>query len=854
MKMNMKPFTFIVALSFLLGQNATENKPQQTTPGKTTTPPKKKTMEEALKNKKEIPGLFTLYQDLDNGKLHMLIKEDQLDKEYIHFVHGLNGQLNAGVFKGNYRGARIFKLNRYFNRIEFEVQNNSFYFDPNSPLSKSSDANISTAILASSNIVAEKEGTVLIGIDNVFLSEALHQISRGITPGSPNKNPFKMGKIAKERTKYITPIKNYPENTDLIVQYVYSNPMPTNRGSDRGLTDARSVNVTLQHTILQLPNNDYKPRFEDPRIGYFSTQTTDMTSPDDVTPYRDMIHRWNLKKKDPDQTKSEVKKPITWWIENTTPNEFREIVKEGVLLWNKAFEQAGFINAIEVKIQPDNADWDAGDIRYNVLRWTSSPNPPFGGYGPSFVNPRTGEILGADIMLEYVYFTNRVKYEKIYDTFSSSDDINEGHSNLCFAPSFFHQGNMLASILSSPLENFSELEQHRIIYESLISLTLHEVGHTLGLNHNFYSSNLHSLKNIHDRHITEPIGLTSSVMDYVSSNISPDKKHQGQFYTTTPGPYDIWAIQYGYEQEKTNPQDEIERQNTLLDKSTNNELKFGNDADDMRSPGKGIDPRIMIGDQSTDPVNYAKERMDIIRKTYPTLKRKFDVQGESYHAMKDAFMVLNREYANSSRTISRYVGGVYMDRSMSGQVGKNIPFRPVPKNDQKWAMTLLSKYVFAPDAFNIPKELFSYLQYERRGFSGTRDPNLNDLFLGIQKGILDQLLHKNVLKRITNSEFYGNTYNINEMMEDLTTSCFSYDSGSNVNLVRRNLQVELTNRLIKILHNKKNVYDHISVSAAHSNLIQIKKYTIKSSGMNEATKAHRKYLTYQIDRALKSNN
>ena len=179
----------------------------------------------------------------------------------------------------------------------------------------------------------------------------------------------------------------------------------------------------------------------------------------------------------------------------------------------------------------------------------------------------------------------------------------------------------------------------------------------------------------------------------------------------------------------------------------------------MRSPGKGIDPRIMIGDQSTDPVNYAKERMDIIRKTYPTLKRKFDVQGESYHAMKDAFMVLNREYANSSRTISRYVGGVYMDRSMSGQVGKNIPFRPVPKNDQKWAMTLLSKYVFAPDAFNIPEELFSYLQYERRGFSGTRDPNLNDLFLGIQKGILDQLLHKNVLKRITNSEFYGNTYN-----------------------------------------------------------------------------------------------
>ena len=189
--MKIKPFVFIVFFSFSLAQNATENKPQPATSGKTLTPPKKKTMEEALKNKKEIPGLFALYQDLENGKLHMLIKEDQLGKEYIHFVHGLNGQLNAGVFKGNYRGARIFKLNRYFNRIEFEVQNNSFYFDPSSPLSKSSDANISTAILASSNVIAEKDGTILIGIDNVFLSEALHQIPRGTTPGSPNKNPFK---------------------------------------------------------------------------------------------------------------------------------------------------------------------------------------------------------------------------------------------------------------------------------------------------------------------------------------------------------------------------------------------------------------------------------------------------------------------------------------------------------------------------------------------------------------------------------------------------------------------------------------------------------------------------------------
>ena len=169
------------------------------------------------------------------------------------------------------------------------------------------------------------------------------------------------------------------------------------------------------------------------------------------------------------------------------------------------------------------------------MRWTSSPRPPFGGYGPSFVNPRTGQILGADIMLEYVYFTNRVKYEKIFDTFAS-DEMQ------CLAGNHIQQGNMFGLMVMGDVSNYSNLEQHRIIYESLVKLTLHEVGHTLGLSHNFYSSKLHSFKNIHQRHITEPVGLTSSVMDYVSANVGINSKNHGQFYTTTPGPYDIWAI------------------------------------------------------------------------------------------------------------------------------------------------------------------------------------------------------------------------------------------------------------------------------------------------------------------------
>ena len=841
----------VLSLIFGQGPPAGQTTGAKTGQNKPTEPPKMKPMEEALKNTKEIPGLITLYQDTTSGKLYMLIKKDNLDKEYIHFIYGANGHNNTGITRGWPYYSKVIKLKKYFTRIEFEIQNNSFYFDPNNPLSRSSEANITTAILASSFIVSEKDGGMLIGVDNVFLTEALHQISRGFIPGGPNKNPFKIGRLAKERTKYLS-INNYPENTDLIVQYVYTNPTPTNWGSDNGLTDPRSVNVSIQHSFIQMPENNYQPRYEDPRIGYFSTQVTDMTSPDDPTPYRDLIHRWHLEKKNPDQARSEVKTPIVWWIENTTPNEFRDAIKEGVLGWNKAFEKAGLINAVDVQVQPDDADWDAGDIRYNVLRWTSSPNPWFGGLGPSFTNPKTGQILGADIMLEYVWFTNRVKYEKLYETFSG--DANRHQGNVCYAGESIQQGNLFGTIaLGKGVENFSQLEQHRLLYEGLVDLVLHEVGHTLGLNHNFYASQMHSFNNIHDRHITEPVGLYSSVMDYTSVNIGPDPKHHGQYYSTVPGPYDIWAIEYGYTPSLENPEDEKERVKTLLNKSTKNEYGFGNDADDMRSPGKGIDPRIMVNDMSNDPVGYAQQRMDIIKSLYPNLLKRYEQPGESYHAFRDAFSTLNREYAACTRVISRYIGGVYMDRSMVGQSGKEEPFVPVPKDEQKWAMTLLNSYVFAPDAFKVPGEIYNYLQSQRRGFSGTKDPKIHDMVLSIQSGILNQVLHINVLKRIADTELYGNNYSLNEMMEDLTTTCFSADAGSNVNSMRRNLQAEYTKRLIQIVLNKGKIkYDHISVSAAFENLNKIKKYVSRVSGMDDATKSHRKYISYRIDKALET--
>ena len=322
-------------------------------------------------------------------------------------------------------------MKKFFNKIDIVVENSSYYFDPKNPLSKSSKSNINEPLIISEEIIAYNDDSTkfLIDADKIFLSESFQQVKSSYPPGYKG---FKLGSLSKSKTRYSS-IKNYPENTDVIVDYVYENKYPNKRGS-QAITDSRVVTVKIQHSLINLPKNDYKPRMDDPRIGYFHTQTNDMTSIDQIN-YKDMIHRWNLEKKNPKQKLSDPKNPIVWWIENTTPYEFRDIIKEGVESWNLAFESAGFSNAIKVEIQPDDADWDAGDIRYNVLRWTSSPNPPFGGYGPSFVNPRTGEIIGADIMLEWVYITNRIKYDYLYenqDSYNQVESLTDFDDHQCF--------------------------------------------------------------------------------------------------------------------------------------------------------------------------------------------------------------------------------------------------------------------------------------------------------------------------------------------------------------------------------------------------------------------------------------
>ena len=783
---------------------------------------KKKLIEDIVKDFEKKEGFFITYLDPKKGKTYLEINEDQLDKDIIYFAHIMNGVASLGV-KGSFIDNGVLKAEKTYESIKLTRINTNFQFKENDQLAKSKGSNVSDSVIAVIPIKAknEDENSFLVDITGLLLSESLTSLK---PISSPDSGPsFRWGGISPKKSS-IRGIFNYPQNTDFEVDYVFENP-PSRYYEEEDAADYRNITVSVRYSFIQPPKNNFIARIADQRVGYFTTRVTDLSSKD-VTPYRDLVERWHLEKADPEKEISPPVKPITFWLENTTPIELRDFIVEGVLAWNEAFLKAGFENAIEVKIQPDDADWDAGDIRYNVLRWTSSPNPPFGGYGPSFVNPRTGEILGADIMLEWVYLTNRINLKKLVP-----------NKYMCSHGSLVQEGKLLADLIND--------DDPEVIKQSIIRLTLHEVGHTLGLNHNFKASHLHNATDIHNKEITSKLGLTSSVMEYPAVNLAPVGVKQGDYYDVKPGLYDQWAIEFGYR-----PDLDEDKRKALLERSDEPELMFANDADDMRRPGKGIDPRAMISDLSNEPIKHALQRIELMDEVQKTLLEEFEP--ETWEEYRNSITTILREKSRALSTASRFIGGIYVNRSTPEQKSDLSPYEVAPLELQIKAINLIKQYGFSDDAFYIQPEIMKVIQKERRGFDfygEKEDFHYHEEVLDIQQNVLNHLLHPDVLSRIIDSSLYGEHYPLEVMFNDLTEAIFD-TSNKEISGIKRNLQIDYTKRLLDIL--KARYHDEISASAALKELRKIEKLSKKSS-TDLSLKNHREYLYWLIDKSINNN-
>lgn len=821
----------------------------------TSKPKKSVGITDKIKTSKKLDGLFTLYQDTTTGSVQLYVKKNQLGKDFIYQSFSISGPTQFFLNQSMHRYTLVFNIKKAFDKIEFSIANTSFYYDADNPVSKTKDVDKPEAVFYAEKLAAEDSTGYLISADGLFISEKLDAVKPATIPGMPNFG-FSLGGLNPLKSKYNT-IRSFPDNTDVVVDMAYDNPNAfASGGAD--ITDPRYVRVRMQHSFITMPENNFTPRRDDPKVGYFFEQVTNQTSISPV-PYKDMIDRWSLKKKDPSASVSEPVEPIVYWVENTTPVEYRQTIVDAGLKWNDAFEKAGFKNAVQMKIMPDDATWDPADIKYNVIRWVASAQPSYGAIGPSFVNPRTGQILGADITIEWFSGSSTPIADELYNGVPASSNHNDEHfvpgmDSKHYATCTMAQelkAQLIAGMTVADANDASPAEIKEMHQQFLTYLVMHEMGHTLGLNHNMKSSQMLSPAEINNKDITRKIGLIGSVMDYPAINIALDKSKQGDYYTTRSGPYDLWAIEYGYAE--FSPAEEEAGLRKILSRSTDPKLAFGNDGDDMRAAGKAMDPRVNVNDLTSDAIAYAEDRFKLVNNIMGKLVQKYSKPYQSYAELRSRYAALNGQRNGMMSAVSRYIGGIYVDRSTPEQNSLNKPFTPVPLATQKKAMEMLSKYVFAPNAFDADAQVFAYLQPQRRGFNQNGngdDYRITNVILSNQVfGAIAHILHPATLQRITNSRLYGNQYSVADVMSDLAKACFDADMKGNVNVYRQYLQTAFVKTASDIVEIKF-AYDDVAKAAALNTLRKIKTQLAAAVSTNEESKAHRANLVFLINKVL----
>tara|TARA_B100000161_G_scaffold187278_1_gene135388 strand:+ start:2039 stop:3040 length:1002 start_codon:yes stop_codon:yes gene_type:complete len=333
-------------------------------------------------------------------------------------------------------------------------------------------------------------------------------------------------------------------------------------------------------------------------------------------------------------------------------------------------------------------------------------------------------------------------------------------------------------------------------------------------------------------------------MDYDPINIAPEGVEQGNYFPTEPGPYDIWAITFGYTQDMK----DADREN-LLSQSTKPELIFGTDDDAMGSPGSNTDPRNKRYDMSSDPITYTVQRLQIIDNKINELPEIFNEPGSTYTELKATFDSLLRDKGRFAESIAIQIGGVYSNRLVVGQESGMTPFEVVPYTEQKRAMNALNDYLFANDAFVFSPDILKLLQSEKRAASygnSDDDPKVHDRVLRMQMSALSFILHPRVMKRLTNSSKYGNEYLPDEVLQDIFDGIFV--AREIPNTFKMNLQSAYVDGLIAAMADER--YDEISRSAIFNSLIKIRNYSNSSYG-NKMVKGHFDYLNWKVNNALK---
>ncbi|MCL6480110.1 MAG: zinc-dependent metalloprotease [Firmicutes bacterium] len=618
------------------------------------------------------PGVFTVHRIKD--KLYYEIPPAELGREFL-WVNQIKRTTPGVGYGGQALGNRIVRWTRNGNRILLRSVVYESVADPNHPVRQAVDAAQNETIIMAFDIEAfGPNGSMVIDVTPLFTTEVAELSARA-----------RLRARGFDRSRsFIERAVSFPENINVEATHTYTSPIdppagpqPPQPPSPFGAQGMRpgSATVLMHYSMVKLPQVPMKPRLYDPRVGFFSVRQLDYSREDrHRVVERRYITRWRLEKKDPHAELSEPVKPIVFYIDPATPPKWRPYLKRGVEKWQKAFEAAGFKNAILAKDPPspqEDPDWSPEDARYSVIRWL--PSTIENASGPHIHDPRTGEILEADIQ----FYHNVQKL--VRDWYLVQAGPNDRR----------------AQKLPMPDELIGVLLEY---------VTAHEVGHTLGFPHNMKASSTYPFEKLRDPQWLRTMGHTPTLMDYSRFNylVQPEDGIDPALLVPEIGPYDIFAVMWGYKPipEATTPDDEKKTLDAWARQQDEKPwLRFSTAGSGGSDPGELTEA---VGD--ADAIAATRLGMANLRRVADLLLSATTEPGEPYEELEILYGRLLGQWALELNHVTALVGGFYSQQKHAGQ-GDGIRFTPVPRERQAAAVRYLNEAAFTTPRFLIRPEI-----------------------------------------------------------------------------------------------------------------------------------------------------
>ncbi|MHB1550719.1 MAG: zinc-dependent metalloprotease [Vulcanimicrobiaceae bacterium] len=620
------------------------------------------------------PGLIPVI--VKNGSVYFALSKANAAAEFIETSVPSTGLGGFGPSAGEpyVAPARIFQFQRIGDRVVMRWPNSDAQVRASTPESAGIRQSLPSSIVGVVPVVAKDAatGTVVISA-SPFLGDVADY---GAIFDREIKSPLHGYHLDPSRT-FFGAAKAFAENDVLHVTQTWASADPDLVDN---APDARSLEVGMTYNIIALPHDGYMPRIADPRIGFFEQPLLDFASDDHVTRKVDYICRWNFEPAVPGKA-SKAKNPLVFYLSNDIPLRYRTTVRDALLTWNDAFEKIGILDAVRVEQQPAAPSWDPEDIRHNMVRWVDTTKPQYGAEALIVTDPRTGEELNVGVNVDAI----------------------EGLSQRIFR------------YVVAPERGLAETAANEDAFEQqyLRSVVLHESGHDLGLQHNFIGSMAYTAKDLQSKAFTNKYGVASSVMEYAPINLWPKGTPQGDYVQLVLGPYDYYAIHYGYGYvpDATTARQELPTLRRWASRWTDPTYRFASDEDTMFANGHAIDPRVQMFDLTNHPLAWCGVQMRMMHGLMNAVDQRFPRPGQPYDDARRAFMMPLYYYERCAEMPAHTIGGEYLSRAEKGDPGAGPPLQAVSRGQDLRAWHMLATGLFSGAAWRVNPSVLRDLTY-----------------------------------------------------------------------------------------------------------------------------------------------